>query len=191
MLYPRDPKVRVERHEKTLKIEWNWGSKGGYAWVAIALLVMLLSIPVIQAPTMSGEPHGIGDIFGFIVLFSCLSIPIALGGFTAALNKTTIHAGEDKFIVRVGPLRWTKPKELKAKEIQQFFVGGLSSGQTSFSKSLYCLDRESHYVLLTSIFPSSFAAHQICHELLDWYGLEDLPVYGESSLPHNPGPRLK
>jgi hypothetical protein len=191
MLYPKDPKVRVVRHEKTLKIEWNWGTKSGYVWLVLAGLVIVSMIYVMQAPNMNGDARGLGDIIGFSVLFGIIFVPMILGGLTAALNKTTIHADHERFLVRVGPFRWSKPKIIKASEIQQFFIGGHSSGQASFSKSLYLLDNESHYVLLTSIFPSSFAAHQICHELLDWYGFEDLPVYGESSLPHHPGPRLK
>jgi hypothetical protein len=192
MLYPKDPKVRVERHEKTLKIEWNWGSKGGYVLVAIGIVLAILVWFSGHIAYQNDLGYSIWNRIGFFLGVNAMTtFPLILMGLTYALNKTTIHADHERFLVRVGPFRWLKPKVLKANEIQQFFVGGHFSGQASTSKSLYLLDNDSHYVLLTSIFPSSFAAHQICHELLDWYGLEDLPVYGESSLPHHPGPRLK
>ncbi|MBS1716772.1 MAG: hypothetical protein JSS72_03450 [Armatimonadetes bacterium] len=31
---------------------------------------------------------------------------------------------------------------------------------------------------------------QICHELQDFYGLEDLPIYGITTDPAHPGPRM-
>jgi hypothetical protein len=192
MLYPKDPKVRVERHEETLKIEWRWGSNSGYIMVVIAIGLAIAVWFSGQITYQNDLGYSIWTRLGFFVGVNAITtFPLILIGLTSALNKTMIQADKERLLVRVGPIRWIKPKELKAGAIQQFFVGGHSSGQPSISKSLYLLDQESHYVLLTSTFPSSFAAHQICHELLDWYGLEDLPVYGESSLPHNPGPRVK
>jgi hypothetical protein len=83
-----------------------------------------------------------------------------------------------------------KPKIVAAKGIQQFFTSADTSGSGSYY-GLYLIDGDSHYVRLASIFPSGFARHQVCHELQDWYGLEDLPVFGHTSLPHQPGPRSK
>ena len=189
MLYPKDPKVRVERHEKTLKIEWNWGSRGGYVWVAFGFIIYLVLIPFAQAPTMSGEPRGAPEIFGLATLLSFFAVPMILGGLTGALNKTVIHADHQRFTVRVGPFRWHKAKIVAGQEIQQFFVNSHVTSSSSVYGSLYLLDGQSHTVTLATLFPSRFAAHQICHELQDFYGLEDLPVFGQNTLPHQPGPR--
>ena len=189
MLYPKDPKVRVERHEKTLKIEWNWGDSGGYVWVAFGFLIYLILIPLAKTPTMSGEPRSVGELLGFGAGLSLLAIPTILLGLTGAVNKTVIHADHERFTVRVIPLRWFKAKIIAGREIQQFFVNSHVSSSTSVFGSLYLLDGDSHTITLASTFPSRFAAHQICHELQDWYGLEDLPVFGQNTLPHQPGPR--
>lgn len=191
MLYPRDPKVHVERHEKTLKIEWKWGGNGGYVGLALGILTLPLFWWAAIQPNVNVDSKTLSQILAmFIPMTLFFSVPIILSALTAILNKTTIHADHDRFIVRVGPLPWMRPKLVSGKEIQQFFIGSTGSGQSTYG-SLYLIDGQSHYVRLTSMFPSGFAAHQICHELQDWYGLEDLPVYGHTDLPHQPGPRAK
>jgi hypothetical protein len=192
MLYPKDPKVRVERHEKTLKIEWNWGSKGGFvvAGIAFALALVIWFTTVYMAdPETGGSP---ASRIGFVCFICLLTvIPMILMGLTSALNKTMIHADHERFIIRTLPFPWVKSKIVSAKGIQQFFVGVPASSQSVSSKMLYLLDADSHYVALTSVFPSVFGSHQVCHELQDWYGLEDMHVFGHTDLPHVPGPRTR
>ena len=189
MLYPKDPKVRVERHEKTLKIEWNWGGPYGYTFVVIGMALNILFAYTTTLPGQNDEARDLSNIVALVVSGSIVIILAACYGLTIAHNKTIMHADHDRFVVRVSPFPWYKTKLVAAKGIQQFFVGLPTSPQTSGHKALYLLEEESHYVLISSVFPSSFAAHQICHELQDWYGLEDLPVFGQNTLPHQPGPR--
>ena len=191
MLYPKDPKVRVERHDKTLKIEWNWGGKGGYVFVALAVILAIL-IWFAAASTYSSEVgSSIWPQIGFFAFLSLLTVvPMVLMGLTSALNKTTIHADHERLSVRVSPLPWVRPKIVPGKGIQQFFSTTTASSSSAYV-GLYVIDKDSHYVRLAGTFPSGFAVHQICHELQDWYGLEDLPVYGQTDLPHQPGPRVR
>ncbi|MEI7987280.1 MAG: hypothetical protein WCI55_16780 [Armatimonadota bacterium] len=190
MLYPKDPKVRVVRHDKTLKIEWNWGG-GGHIFLFVGVALLPFFWWTFGLPTINHDVRPLGEHIGLFFMATCLvSLPIILGALTMMLNKTMIHADHERFLVRVGPLRWKKSKLVPANDIQQFFVSGNSSGQATVS-SLYLLDANSHTILIASYFPSGFASHQICHELQDWYGLDDLPVYGHNDLPHQPGPRAK
>ncbi|MEI8281370.1 MAG: hypothetical protein WCG75_03095 [Armatimonadota bacterium] len=192
MLYPKDPKVRVERHDKTLKIEWNWGTKSGYICVAIAVLLAMVLWFVTASTSTPEMGWNIWSQLGFF-FFVCLVtvFPLILMGLTSALNKTTIHADHERLIVRTAPIPWNKSRLIASKGIQQFFVGNPVSSQSVPGRTLILIDKDSHFVRLTSSFPSGFAAHQICHELQDWYGLEDLPVFGQNTLPHQPGPRSK
>ena len=191
MLYPKDPKVRVERHEKTLKIEWNWGSGGGYIFLVMGLGLLPLFWWAFGQPAINEEVRPLGEHLSIFIPFAILIPgPLILGGLTMLFNKTMIQADHERFIVRVRPFRWMKPILISSREIQQFFVGASGSGEATCG-SLYLLDGQSHYVRLSTFFPSRFAAHQICHELQDWYRLEDLPVFGHTDLPHHPGPRLK
>ncbi len=191
MLYPKDPKVRVERHEKTLKIEWNWGGNGGYVIVVIALALLPLFWWLASQPSMSEDVRPLREtIASFLGFSGLICLPMIIAGLTSVLNRTMIHADHERFIVRVGPFPWVRPKIVAAKGIQQFFSSTAASNSGGFT-GLYLIDGESHYIRLSSIFPSGFAVHQICHELQDWYGLEDLPIFGQNTLPHQPGPRSK
>ena len=163
MLYPKDPKVRVERHEKTLKIEWNWGGGGGYVFLVMGLALLPFFWWAFGQPSVSEEVRPLGEHLAMFFTFSLLiSVPMILGALTLLLNKTMIHADHERFVMRVGPLRWKKPKIVAAKEIKQFFVGGNSSGQATVC-SLYLLDGNSHTISIASYFPSGFASHQVCH----------------------------
>ena len=191
MLYPKDPKVRVERHDKTLKIEWNWGGSGGYVFVVLSLILLPLFWWVSAQPSMSEDVRPLAEQLRSFACFSLLiNVPMMLLGLTIVLNKTMIHADHERFIVRVGPFPWIKAKIVSAKGIQQFF-SGVDASSSSGYYGLYLIDGDSHYVRIGSVFPSGFARHQVCHELQDWYGLEDLPVFGHTDLPHQPGPRPK
>ncbi len=189
MLYPKDPKVRVERHEKTLKIEWNWGSKGGYIYPIFGIVLWVIFGYTATLPGSYGDPRDQGNIVSLIVMGFLVFFASTIFGLTMVFNKTLIHADHERFIVKVHPFPWFRPKVVRAKGIQQFFVGGQSAAQNESNRTIYLLDESSHFVRVTSMAPSSFSVHQVCHELQDFYGLEDLPVYGQNTQPHQPAPR--
>lgn len=188
MLYPKDPKVRVEKHAKTLTIEWKWGSGSGYIFTIFSLIIFVFFWFVAHTPTVEYDHPPTSHVMGMLAFgWGCIALPSLLGGLTLLFNKTTIHADHDKIVRTVGPLPWKKPIVLRGPEISQFFVASPQDGVSA--RTLFVLDADQYQRKLASNFPSSFAAYQICHELQDWYGLPDLPVYGHTDLPQHPGPR--
>jgi hypothetical protein len=89
MLYPKDPKVRVERHEKTLKIEWNWGGKGSYFGLALGILTVPLFWWASIQPNLYVESKTFSQTLQMFLPMTCfISIPIVLMALTSLLNKT-------------------------------------------------------------------------------------------------------
>ena len=187
MLYPKDPKVRVERHEKTLRIEWHNGHIAGLliSLFGIAMCVLAWFASIVPNPSDELHPfiHVWGIFFGMSVFLGLLPV---FSGTVFAFNRSIIHADHGRLTARVAPFRIRKTIILRGSDISQFFVAPGAASQ-----ALYVMNAEHFKRVLSSNFPSSFAAYQICHELQDWYGLEDLPVYGQTDLPHQPGPRVK
>ena len=115
-------------------------------------------------------------VFGFVVY-----------GLFQIFNKTKILADKIDVTCHSTLLPFLFSKSVPADGILQVFVRPPKT--KSFFGHLYAMDKNSHCTRLTSGMPSEIAAHQICHELQDFYGLEDLPVFGQNTLPHQPGPR--
>jgi hypothetical protein len=192
MLYPKDPKVRVERHEKTLRIEWNWGTGSGYVFLVMGVTILFIMVWAAFVAPGNRPDQTFGQSLTIAIVGNMVtSVPIIIYGLTMTLNRTIIHADHERFLIRVVPLGWVKSKVVGGKKIKQFFVGFPQNPQSSASNALFLLDDNQLYMQLSTIFPSGFAAHQICHELQDWYGLEDMPVFGQNTLPHQPGSRDK
>jgi len=127
---------------------------------------------------------------------SCFFGPMGLlllyFGLCMALNKTTIVATRTGVKRHIGPLFVRKDLTIEASLLKQFFVSRYqSSTQTnsSYAPAIYVMDSDQHVHLFASGLPSPFASYQVQHELQDYYGLEDLPVYGVTTDPAHPGPR--
>ena len=119
------------------------------------------------------------------------TFPIIYYGLVVLFNKTRIRADRDRVIRTVGPWPVFRTVSLPALGLRQFFAisNGGSKSSTYFANTIYAIDDQDHVWTLATALPSSFAAHQICHELEDFYRIEDVPVYGVTTDPSHPGPR--
>lgn len=187
MLYPKDPKVQVERHDKTLKIEWRNGHIAGLLLTLFGIVMCILAWFGSLVPNPSDELHPVIHVWGlFFGMSAFLGVFPILAGIVFAFNRTIVHADHERLTARIVPFSFRKPLILRGTELSQFFIAPCNA-----SLALYVMDAEHFQRILASNFPSSFAAYQVCHELQDWFGLEDLPVFGHTDLPHQPGPRSK
>lgn len=140
--------------------------------------------------TAPNPKTGIKPDSGFVpmtILASIYVVPSFVWGLANLLNKTSIVATRENISMSVSPIPLAKTVVKSSLGVQQFFVRPSKTGK--FSGWLYMMDKKSECSLISYRMSSSFAAFQICHELQDFYGLEDLPVYGQNTQPHQPGPR--
>jgi hypothetical protein len=188
MLYPKDPKIAVQKRDRTMSIEWKWKNENGISMTLIGIMLTLSAVMVVVMPEKPGQEMSQGGRLWFYVFMS-----FALSGLYAYclscwLNRTKIRIDRERMIVRTSPFPWFKPVVIDSSSIQQFFIGKSPLGSRKI-QTLFVLREGSDVQAIGHYFPSSFAAYQVCHELQDFYGLDDLPVYGQTSLPHQPGPR--
>ena len=142
------------------------------------------------APTV--EPRSLGERLFIAVIFSLLALSLLYPGLVLLLNRIQVRADRMHVVRTCGPIWCMKRIDISALGIKQFFAVSVPTVRTSQSSSagtIYVIDAQEHVRTLATSLPSSFAANQICHELEDFYGIEDLPVYGVTTDPAHPGPR--
>jgi len=192
VLYPKDPSVKIERTEDS--VTFSWKKKPSDFWAAIVFASMLTAMSFM--PVTSRGPYGSeerpGPSLGLIGFLALFSVPLLYYGLSALLNSTRISADRSRVTRWAGPLWTGRSVAFDVQGIQQFFSTGAVLSRNSGTYSLgtiYLIDGEGHVHPLASGLPSSFAANQIAHELEDYYGIEDMPVYGVTTDPAHPGPR--
>ncbi|MEI8281369.1 MAG: hypothetical protein WCG75_03090 [Armatimonadota bacterium] len=190
MLYPKDSDVKVERHEGAMKLEWRWKSEDKAPMTLVAIMMSVAAIIVVVLPEKPGQEMSQGGRL-FFYIFMALALPSMYSYVLSCyLNRTKAHCERERITVQTWPFPWFKTFEIPAKGIKQFFVT-LSRSNSRKHWTLYFLDADSNYRELGKYFTSEIAAFQVCHELQDFYCLEDLPVYGQNTQPHQPGPRAR
>ena len=190
MLFPKDSKVSAIKNVDSIELKWHWYHKDRSVFVLNTLMFLALGTLGLLVPDKPGQstPPFANLMFWFFL--STMVPGMALFAATWFINESVIRCNSQFFRIHSAPFPWVKAIEIPSERITQFFV--THSGHRNRNKwTLYCLEADSNYRLIGQYFPSEFAAHQICHELQDWYGLEDLPVFGQNTLPHQPGPRSK
>jgi hypothetical protein len=172
-----------------LKIEWNWPRKQGLGFLFLSAFFFLMFWHIATAP--NPKTGGIrSESTLFLVVFGAIYVvPTLIIGLSNLLNQTSIVATRESLFMRTSPIPLKKVVSVSGQRLQQFFVRSMP-GKAAY-RSVYVMDGDSHCLRLASRMPSEFAAHQICHELQDFYGLEDLPVFGQNTLPYQPGPRSR
>jgi hypothetical protein len=162
VLYPKDPKVSVERAGNSLKIIVDYRKWEASFLIVFAIIFIGSGFGIAATPMRYGEPRSEEDIiflFGMLGFFALFMLIVAIAGL---FNKATIWASRDKLICKIRPIGRTI--SLDVAGAKQFFVGRtLPSGATT--ASLYLLDRQDHARRILGAFPSPFSSHQICHEL--------------------------
>ena len=147
-----------------------------------------------QVPTRNGYERSFGETVGFILFMSFFFLPMMYLGLAWILNTTVIRATPDFVTQKTGPIWLRRQVKFSASGLKQFFAVAAASSnnsQTYAANSVYLIDAHDSVWRLAPGLPSSFAANQICHELEDFYGIEDQPVYGVTTDPTHPGPRPK
>ncbi len=154
----------------------------------VATMISVTAIMVAVLPEKPGQEMSHGSRLSFYILV-CLALPSMYSYVLSCyLNRTKVHCEQERITVQAWPFPWFKTFEVPTKGLKQFFVTQSRSNSRKHW-TLYFLDADSNYRELGKYFTSEIAAFQMCHELQDFYGLEDLPVYGQNTLPHQPGPR--
>lgn len=132
--------------------------------------VLVLAVGALGTATVPDK-----SIFWFFVL---LATPILYVSVAMIRNRTTLIADKFRLIAKSGPIN--KRILLHTEGVQQFFTHhpGATTTNGTVAYRVYMMDADSVAHPVWSAFPSTMALHQVCHELQDFYGLEDLPVYG-------------
>jgi hypothetical protein len=190
MLYPKDPKVFVKRHERTILIEWRWKNENSGMAVVMFVFFAMLAFAVNFLPEKPGEEMSSAGHLAINLAMGIILPATFIYCLSCWFNKTQIRADHERLIVKSQPFSWFKPVVIPANSIEQFFISRSPFGSRS-SQTLFLLFDDSHSLAIGHYFPSNFAAYQVCHELQDWFELEDLPVFGHTSQPHQPGPRSR
>ncbi|HLK14636.1 MAG TPA: hypothetical protein VKT78_07500 [Fimbriimonadaceae bacterium] len=191
MLYPKDKSVTVARSADRLIITYRWRMQGAWALLVLGLFMGLVAplLLLLLVPQPAYEGRSGGQAAG-LFMFEFIAIPVVYGGLAFVLNRTIVVADREQIRATSGPIPAALSRHFDTKGVTQFFVRrpGSSQGQSSIG-SVYMLDAEhvAHHLLVN--LPSTFAASQVVHELQDFYGLEDLEIYGVTTDPEHPGPR--
>jgi hypothetical protein len=144
---------------------------------------------IVYAPTgVNQQGNTVSNVIPVLII-ACFFTPIAYMGFCYRFNTNTVIAKKDMINFAIKPLPYSRSKMFNANIIQQFYVGKDMSGKSISYGVLNCVDNDGTVHDIAAIFPSSNAAFQVCHELMDFYGLEEKEIYGHTNLPHHPGIR--
>ena len=189
MLYPKDREIRIDKTTDRMVIEWRWKRIQGVGFLFLCAFFVAFFWFMATAPNPKTSVKPDDGYLPLMVLASVYVVPTLAWGLANILNKTSIVASQKTLLMRISPIPWSKSVSVSGHGIQQFFVKSVTG--KSVYRSIYVMDVEGHCFHLAFRMPSEFAAHQICHELQDFYGLEDLPVYGQNTQPHQPGPRTQ
>ncbi len=142
-------------------------------------------------PGKDGGPRTLAAQVMLVTMAWLFGSPFIYLGLASMLNKTTINADRDGIACVSGPLLWHRTVKLKAAGILQFFVPVRISASSSSSAAnvLFVMDAGHVVHKISGTLPNQFAAHHVRHELQDFYGLEDMDVYGVTTSAEHPGPR--
>lgn len=190
MLYPKDPSVTVKHQQGTLVIVYKWANGSG--WAAIFLGALYAALPaLILASAPHRKPQSVASVVGPLMFFELIGLAIAYYGAVHLMNRTTIVASPTSVDVTSGPLPASKSKHISGVGLKQFFVLPVNGkrGTIVFNRVYWVSPDDVVQPMLTNLNP--FAAMQVRHELQDFYGLEDLEIYGVTTDPDHPGPRAK
>jgi hypothetical protein len=189
VLYPKDKKVRVQNTGNELVIRWAIGSRK-YLFYTLALpFFAAIGWFAGSAPSVYREPT-LRDAIAAAAGVGSLGFAMAYFAAGYALNICEVRANRQSIRFKCGPIPWFRSKSFEAPGISQFFAKeAVRSASMPLSNAVYFIDGDGTADLLCAHLPSTFAMHQVVHELLDFYGLEDLDVYGETHLPSHPGIR--
>jgi hypothetical protein len=190
VLYPKDPRIQVQRRERTIRIEWRWKNENGAGALMMFAFFVIITVGVIFSPEKPGQEMSPTGHLGFNIAMGICLLASLIFGLGCWFNKTIVHGDHERLIVKASPFLWFKPVIIPAKTVEQFFISRSPLGSRR-SQTLFLLFDDSRSQAIGHYFPSTFAAYQVCHELQDWFELEDLPVFGHTSLPHQPGPRSR
>jgi hypothetical protein len=155
----------------------------GLGVIFYAMLLWAASEPIKQ-----GVPRTPENVRDLLVMSSVMCLIAFVCGLVQILNRNVIIANRSQIVILSRPFR-VPTVDIDTVGILQFFVRPTMS--KSFFGHLYVMNSKSECIRLTSSAPSVAAIYQICHELQDFYELDDLPVYGQNTQPHQPGPRTK
>lgn len=188
MLYPKDASVSVVKTTDSIELKWNWYCKDRAALLANPILFAAIGLGGLLAPEKPGQvtPPFANMMFWFFLL---VLVPgMTLFTLIWLVNKSVVCGSKHSMRIYSTLFPWLKSIEFSSEGITQFFVTQVRSRNGGLF-TLYFLDANSNYRILGEHFASEIAAFQVCHQLQDFYGLEDLPVYGQNTQPHQPGPR--
>ncbi len=195
MLYPKDPKLTIIEGEKTIQIEWPWSRSSGVVGLVLAGIVLAIGVllPLFPPDLADGTTRSLGDRWGIAIVFAVMGLPILYAGLAYLLNRTKIRADHNRIVVTHGPIPCIRPVVRSTVGAKQFFIttrgGSTQNSATTSIGELHMIDGENHTFKIAGNWTTQFAAHQVRHELQDFYGLEDLPVYGQTTDPAHPGVR--
>lgn len=191
VLYPKDPTVKVTRETESISFEWKQEPASAWILLFFGLFFEACGVASLLAPQFPPEAQTWGSTYGVFTLTTSVFALLVYGALHIFLNRTRIRASRSSVERTNGPIPLQRSLALHADGIQQFFaLGTTSSKSSSYSYgSVYAIDRDGLVRLIAKNLPSGFAASQICHELEDFYGIEDMEVYGVTTDPSHPGPR--
>lgn len=95
-------------------------------------------------------------------------------GFLQIYNRCRILADRDRLVFTCGPLPCMRNREFAASDLVQFYASGTPV-------QVFLLDQEHFSHQLVTRLHTQTAAFQLVHELHEFYGFEDVPVYGETT----------
>jgi len=187
VLYPKDKRVTVDRGKDRLSISWNLPKGNGWALVLMGILVSGLFLVVGFVPSRYGEPRTIADAAIGIGLAVLIGVPLNYFGVAYLIGSARMEADHNVLKFSFGPFWVRRAILLPASTFLQFYV--VRASTSSLSAALYYLDRDEVSHPLTTLLPSQVGAFQICHELTDFYDLQEQEIFGITSAPHHPGIR--
>ncbi len=193
MLYPKDPQLTVQQSPDAVQFNWRPTSTAiGVFLICVGILLTVAGVLAGSAPLSTGEPRSKGEVIGLISLMGGFGLFVSYYGLAGTLGRTQLRADQSTISRWTGPLPWSRRVTYPAQGVKQFFAQGRTYNSTTGSSSygsVYLIDAQDHAHLVATGLPSSFAANQVCHVLEDFYGIEDMPVYGVTTDPTHPGPR--
>lgn len=192
MLYPQDPAIRVQRTDHTLIVSWKRNLSEGFLLLALGVVLGAAGFAAASTPLKSGAERLGSERAWILAITFLMALPLIYFGTAYLVNRVQIRADRSRVARLFGPMACSKRFSVPTDGIQQFFAVVSSVDRSSLGMSggsVYLMDAQGQVHPLARGLPSSFAANQVCHELEDFYGIEDKPVFGVTTDPSHPGPR--
>lgn len=183
--------VKVTREPGCLRFDWPLQREVGWILIGFGTLIGAAAIAITLTPRFP-PPESWSDQYTPLLIIGAFALLAVYSGLYHLVNRIQLIVTAQNVVRTGGPLPPNRSQELAAPDVVQFFAMQVSSARNSGSYSfncVYALDRDHQVWLVAKNLPSGFAASQICHELEDFYGIEDMEVYGVTTDPSHPGPR--